>query len=140
MKYETLEKLEQMACKELDGIAQNGGFSPGTAEMAKNLVSMCHKIAEMKDGGMSGAGNWYAMGDYGSMSRSGGDGLGGRNYGMNYGRGMSGMRGRSPSTGRYVSRAQGKEAMAMQLEDMMAEADLDPETMREAERFMNMLR
>lgn len=138
MKYETIEKLEKLACKELDEIANNGLNSASTIQNAKNLVSMCHKLCDMKEGGYSGDGNWYAMGDY---SRSGGDGYGGRTYSdRSYRDGMSGARGRSMTSGRYMSRAMGKDQMAQSLEEMLAEGGMDPEIEREAERFMGMLR
>lgn len=128
MKYETMEKLEKMACAELDEIAMSGGFSASTAELAKNLVSMCQKIGMMMDGaGRSGDGYWEASGGYGAYRD---DGMGGN--------GMSrrSMR-RSRTTGRYMSN--GRDEMIDTMDRLMRSGDLSPDEEREAKRFMQML-
>ena len=128
MKYETMEKLEKMACTELDEIARSGGFSASTAELAKNLVSMCQKLCMMKDGyGSSGDGYWEASGGYGSYSD---DGMGGN------GTSRRSMR-RSRATGRYMS--SGREEMLDSMDRLMRSGDLSPDEEREAKRFMQML-
>lgn len=128
MKYETMEKLEKMACTELDEIARNGSFSASTVEIAKNLVSMCQKLCMMKDDlGSSGDGYWEASGGYGAYRD---DGMGGN--------GMSrrSMR-RSRTTGRYMS--SGREEMLDNMDRLMRSGDLSPDEEREAKRFMQML-
>lgn len=128
MKYETMEKLEKMACTELDEIARNGSFSASTVEVAKNLVSMCQKLCMMKDDyGSSGDGYWEASGGYGAYRD---DGMGGN--------GMSrrSMR-RSRTTGRYMSN--GRDEMIDTMDRLMRSGDLSPDEEREAKRFMQML-
>ena len=121
MKYETMEKLEKMACTELDEIARNGSFSASTVEIAKNLVSMCQKLCMMKDDLGSSGGGYGAYRD---------DGMGGN--------GMSrrSMR-RSRTTGRYMS--SGREEMLDNMDRLMRSGDLSPDEEREAKRFMQML-
>ena len=84
----SLEKIKEMVCDELDNIAKRGELSAGSLETADKLTHTLKSVVTI-----------MAMEDYdeGGASYDGGDGgaMGG---------GVSGRRGRSRTTGRYVSR------------------------------------
>lgn len=147
MKQETIMRLKESACTELDKYAEKGLKSETDVRIAKDLVSMCHKLCMME--GMddySGDGRWNAEGMYsralmhngtswddGNYSRAyqgGGYSREGYNRGTSYGDEYSGRRGRSMTTGRYVSRAEGKEQMIENMENMLQESELTPEEAR----------
>lgn len=82
-----LGKIKEMVCDELDNIAKKGELSPGGLEVVDKLTHTLKSIVTIE-----------AMEDYGDgASYDGADG--GR-----MGGGVSGARGRSRTTGRYVSR------------------------------------
>lgn len=84
---EKLRKIREMVCDELDSIAKRGELSAGSLETLDKLTHTLKSIDTV-----------IAMGDYeGGASYDGADGgaMGG---------GVSGRRGRSRTTGRYVSR------------------------------------
>lgn len=84
---EKLRKIREMVCDELDSIAKRGELSAGSLETLDKLTHTLKSIdtviamSDYDDGGAS-----YDGADGGSMG------------------GMSGRRGRSRTTGRYVSR------------------------------------
>lgn len=84
---EKLRKIREMVCDELDSIAKRGELSAGSLETLDKLTHTLKSIDTV-----------IAMSDYdeGGASYDGADGgsMGG----------MSGRRGRSRTTGRYVSR------------------------------------
>lgn len=101
----SLNKLEETAYKELDKIVEKGELTPQTLGLAKELLCVLKEIPEVK--GM------HHMDD--GMMESGYNGYGHPRYydiaaydGYSYDNGMSERRGRSPMTGRYVSRDDGR--------------------------------
>lgn len=87
---EKLRKIREMVCDELDSIAKRGELSAGSLETLDKLTHTLKSIDTVIE-----------MGDYdGGASYDGADGgaMGG---------GVSGRRGRSRTTGRYVSREGG---------------------------------
>lgn len=142
MKPETIKKLKENACKELDAYAQNGFRSETDVTIAKNLVSMCHKLCDMEDDGYSRDGGWTAEGRYSrALMHNGTSYDDGNSYYSRdgYQSEMSGRRGRSMTTGRYVSRAEGKEAMVEKMEDMLHDSELSPETARAIRKVIDTL-
>lgn len=83
----SLNKIKEMLCDELDNIAKRGELSPGSLETVDKLTHSLKSVVTI-----------MAMEDYdeGGASYDGADGgaMGG----------VSGRRGRSRTTGRYVSR------------------------------------
>lgn len=150
MKQETIKKLKEHACKELDSYAQNGFRSETDVNIAKNLVSMCHKLCDMEEvegySGYSRDGGWTAEGQYSralmhnGTSWDDGNSYADRgNYSRDYQGGMSGRRGRSMTTGRYVSRAEGKDAMIDRMEEMLQNSELPPESARAIRKAIDAL-
>ena len=98
-----LNKLEEVAYKELDKIAEKGELTPQTLALAKELMCVLEYIPKVKsmhhmDDGMmessyGGSPRYYDIAAY---------------DGYSYDNGMSERRGRSPMTGRYVSRDDGR--------------------------------
>lgn len=99
-----LNKLEETAYKELTKIVDKGELTPQTLGLAKELLCVLKEIPEVKgmhyndDGMESGYGGnyrprYYDISAYDAYS---------------YDNGMSERRGRSPMTGRYVSRDDGR--------------------------------
>lgn len=98
-----LNKLEEVAYKELDKIAEKGELTPQTLALAKELMcvleyipkvkSMHHMDDGMMESGYGGSPRYYDIAAY---------------DGYSYDNGMSERRGRSPMTGRYVSRDDGR--------------------------------
>lgn len=86
----SLNKIKEMLCDELDNIAKRGELSPGSLETVDKLTHSLKSVVTI-----------MAMEDYdeGGASYDGADGgaMGG----------VSGRRGRSRTTGRYVSREGG---------------------------------
>lgn len=99
-----LDKYEELAYKELNKIVEKGELSPQTLANVKELLCTLKYIPEVKqmhhmDDGMSESSYGYAMPRYYDI----------RSYdGYSYDNGMSERRGRSPMTGRYVSRDDGR--------------------------------
>lgn len=89
----SLEKIKEMVCDELDNIAKRGELSAGSLETADKLTHTLKSIVTIE-----------AMEDYGDGASYDGGNTGGNTGG---GGGMSGRRGRSRTTGRYVSREGG---------------------------------
>lgn len=102
-----LRNLREMLCKELDEIAEKRDMSAGDLDAIQKLTSSIkniYKIEMLEDNGYSASGEWEA-----DMRGT-------------YGRGSS-YRGRiRDPMGRY-SRADAREHMRMQLDDMMRDAD-----------------
>ena len=98
-----LNKLEEIAYKELDKIAEKGELTPQTLALAKELMCVLEYIPKVK--------SMHHMDDGMMESSYGGNP---RYYdiaaydGYSYDNGMSERRGRSPMTGRYVSRDDGR--------------------------------
>lgn len=109
MSMNAMYDLRDMLCKELDEIARKGELGAGDLDIAHKLVGTIKnidKIEMYEDGGYSRGGDWSAdiRGNYG----------GGNSY-----------RGRHrDSMGRY-NRADAREHMRAQIEDMMRNADDD---------------
>lgn len=100
----SLNKLEEMAYKELDKLVEKE-LTPQTLSLAKELLCVLKEVPEVK--------NMHHMDD--GMMESGYGGYGHPRYyditsydGYSYDNGMSERRGRSPMTGRYVSRDDGR--------------------------------
>lgn len=86
--YKTLDELNELIVKELKAMVQKGTLTPNELESAEKAVCLMEKITRLREGNFD-------------------DGYSGRrmprmNYDMQYD--GSYERGRSPRTGRYVSR------------------------------------
>lgn len=104
-----LRNLREMLCKELDEITDKRSMSAGDLDAIQKLTSSIkntYKIEMFEEDSYSGSGEWEA-----DMRGT-------------YGRGSSYRGRRRDSMGRY-SRAEAREHMRMQLEDMMRDADDD---------------
>ncbi len=91
MSVEKLYRLRDMLCKELDEIADTGKLSQTNVQMADTLlhaVKNLDKVVMVEEGGSSYDGSYESYGSYDD---------GGGSY----------RRGRSRTTGRYVSRDSG---------------------------------
>lgn len=102
-----LRNLREMLCKELDEIAEKRDMSAGDLDAIQKLTSSIkniYKIEMLEDNGYSASGEWEA-----DMRGT-------------YGRGSSYRGRRRDPMGRY-SRADAREHMRMQLDDMMRDAD-----------------
>lgn len=111
---EYMDKLRDKLCDELDEIARKPEMSAGDLETVHKLtdtIKNIDKIAMLEDGdGYSQAGDWEM------------EGRGSYNRGSSYrGRKRDSM-GRYSSTGRMYSRAEAKDGMMAQLEEMMDHA------------------
>lgn len=147
MSMDSLWKLEEMCCREIDKVVQRGELSSSTLQQAAMLVDTVKDIYTIDamenegeeysqngggsyDGGNSYAsrrGTHYVRGHY---SRDGGSyGRGGNNGGGSYGR---------DSRGRY-SREGEKDDMIQRLERMMDQSN-DPNEMEAYKRAMEQLR
>lgn len=99
-----LDKYEELAYKELGKIVEKGELTPQTLANVKELLCTLKYVPEVKqmhhmDDGMSESSYGYGMPRYYDI----------RSYdGYSYDNGMSERRGRSPMTGRYVSRDDGR--------------------------------
>lgn len=99
-----LDKYEELAYKELGKIVEKGELSPQTLANVKELLCTLKYIPEVKqmhhmDDGMSESSYGYRMPRYYDI----------HSYDdRSYDDGMSERRGRSPMTGRYVSRDDGR--------------------------------
>lgn len=105
-------ELRDTLCRELDEIAEKGELSAGDLEAVDKLTHTLKNLDKimMGENGYSGAGDWYAMGNYGR------DG-----YRVDYRDGTS-YRGRKrDSMGRY-SRTDAKEDISDKLRRMMNDA------------------
>lgn len=124
---EKLNKIREMVCDELDSIAKRGELSPGSLETLDKLTHTLKSIDTV-----------LAMHEYSDGASYDGPDAG--NMG-----GMSGARGRSRRTGRYVSRDGGysgrrvsydgaRDELAQHVEELMAYAKDEP-TRQMIERF-----
>lgn len=100
-----LNKLEEVAYKELEKIVEKD-LTPQTLGLAKELLCVLKDIPEVKgmhhmDDGMMESGYGYGHPRYYDIAAY---------DGYSYDNGMSERRGRSPMTGRYVSRDDGRMA------------------------------
>lgn len=100
-----LDKYEELAYKELNKIVDKGELTPQTLANVKELLCTLKYVPEVK--------NMHHMDD--GMMESSYGGYGRPRYydiasydGYSYDGGMSERRGRSPMTGRYVSRDDGR--------------------------------
>ena len=135
---EYMHELKEKLCDELEEIARKGEFSAGDLEAVHKLtdtIKNLDKIEMLEDGGYSQAGDWeiegraYNRGN--SYARRKRDSMG------RYSRDGRMMRG-GYRDGRMYSRAEAKEDMMEQMEDLMAQAGSEKE--REAiRRCMNQL-
>lgn len=155
MKMQTLYRLDEMCCRELDKIVERGELSSSTIELAYKLVDVCkdvQELLEMQGEGSSQAGRWQAEGDYANNGSYAG-GRSGTHYvrghysrddmtmggsRTSYGRGNSyaddGMGGNSQG-GWPMSRDDGKADMMQRMQRMMDEA----RTPEERESYRRML-
>ena len=153
MNMDSMYKLDEMCCKELDKIVERGDLSSSTlqqAHMLTDTVKNVYKIemlsGEASEGYAQGNGDWEARGSYargnsyanrgqhyvrGHYSRDGGNGGGGQSY----------YNGRSNYTrdGRNYSRDGDKEEMIQRLERMMDHSE-DPNEAAAYKRAMEQLR
>ena len=121
---EYMHELKEKLCDELDEIARKGELGAGDLEIIHKLtdtIKNLDKIEMLEDGGYSQAGDWEAdmRGTYGRGSSYRGrkrDSMG------RYSRDGRMMRG-GYRDGRMYSRAEAKEYIMDQIEDMMGDAD-----------------
>ena len=109
MGMKSMYELRDMLCKELDELARKGELGAGDLEIAHKLtatIKNIDKIDMMESEGYSGGGDWEA-----DMRGT-------------YGRGSSYRGRRRDAMGRYT-RADAREHMRAQLDDMMRDADDD---------------
>lgn len=108
MSMKALNDIRDMLCEELDELARKGELGAGDLEIIHKAVSSIKNIdkIEMYDGGYSRDGEWEA-----DMRGT-------------YGRGSSYRGRRRDAMGRYT-RADAREHMRAQLDDMMRDADDD---------------
>lgn len=143
-----LYDLRDKLCEELEEVAQKQELSMGDLDTVHKLtdtIKNIDKICMMDEGGgYSQAGDWEARGRFGRNSYDDGDayamdGMRG-GYSREGGYRQSGRRGRSRTTGRYVSRAEGKDKMRETIEDMLQESELSPEEARSLKRALDSLK
>lgn len=96
-----LNKIEEIAYKELEKIADKGEFTPQTWSLAKEILCVLEcvpgvKKAHYMDDGMTESGYYPRLYDIAAYD------------GYSYDNGMSERRGRNPMTGRYMSRDDGR--------------------------------
>ena len=121
---EYMHELKEKLCDELEEIANKGELGAGDLEIIHKLtdtIKNLDKIEMLEDGGYSQAGDWEAdmRGTYGRGSSYRGrkrDSMG------RYSRDGRMMRG-GYRDGRMYSRAEAKEDIMDQIEDMMGDAD-----------------
>ena len=125
MRY--MEDVKEMLCKELEGIAKKGELTAGSLDAIDKLTHSIKSIVTilaMEDSGYSNAGSYR-----------------GGSYDGSYDEG-SYRRGRSATTGRFVSRASdrsygySRDGMREKLEEMMENAP-DDQTRQELQRLIN---
>ena len=118
-----MHELKEKLCDELEEIARKGEFSAGDLEAVHKLtdtIKNLDKIEMLEDGGYSQAGDWeiegraYNRGN--SYARRKRDSMG------RYARDGRMMRG-GYRDGRMYSRAEAKEDIMDQIEDMMGDAN-----------------
>lgn len=147
MNMDSMYKIEEMCCRELDKIAQRGELSSSTLQQAAMLVDTVKDVQTIEamaeedpeysqyggtyDNGVAYAnrGRHYVRAHY---SRDGGG-----SYTRGNGQGMGGSYGRD-SRGRY-SREGEKEDMMQRMERMMQQSN-DPSERQAYERAMEQLR
>lgn len=127
-----MHELKEKLCEELEEIARKGDLSAGDLETASKLAATIKdlgKIEMMDDGGYSQDGDWMARGTY--------------DRGNSYRERKRDSMGRYSKDGRIIrggyrdghmySRAEAKEDMMDQIEDMMAGAtEKEKEILRRA--------
>ena len=135
---EHINELKDRLCDELEEIARKGDLSAGDLETVSKLAATIKdlgKIEMMDDGGYSQDGDWMARGTYNRGSSYRGrkrDSMG------RYDRDGMGYRDSRMMPDRMYSRAEAKDEMMGQMEDLMAMAGSEKE--REAiRRCMNQL-
>lgn len=152
MKMDTLYKLEDMCCKELDEIVKRGEMSTTSLEKAQLLtdtVKNVHKIEMLTEGDYSQAGEWEAKGSYDR-----GNSYRGMRYSRDYGGDRShynenrmsregdmvdGYSSRRDSRGRYSRDGGDKQDMMRSMERMMEQTD-NPADKDAYRRAMEILR
>lgn len=129
MRY--MEDLKDMLCEELDKIAQKGELTAGSLDTVDKLthsIKSIEAIMAMEEGGYSRDGGSYRRSYYGG-SYDGGSYEGGGSY----------RRGRSATTGRFVSRAASRysrdDGLREKLESLMEDAP-DDHTRQELQRLI----
>jgi len=130
MRY--MEDLKEMLCKELEGIVKKGELTAGSLDAIDKLTHSIKSVVTvmaMEEGGYSNDGSYEGRGSYDGSYRS----YDGGSY----------RRGRSMTTGRYVSRDAGysreysrEGGMREKLEELMDQAP-DEHTRQELQRLIN---
>lgn len=131
MNYELIEKLDKMVDKELEKMVAKGDLTPTDVENVTKAVCLLHKLRHEDEDArmMDEEEGMYSQRKYGPMN-------------LTFSRtGNSYERGRSPMTGRYVSRNNGysqggNEEMISQLEMMRSRANSEQER-RMIDQWMN---
>lgn len=136
-----MEELKEMLCEELDKIAKKGELTAGSLDAIDKLTHSIKSIVTiiaMEDSGYSNAGSSRG-GSYRGGSYEG-------SYDGSYDGSYEGSfrRGRSATTGRFVSRASGRsydggysrDGMREKLEELMENAP-DDHTRQELQRLIN---
>ena len=91
MNYKTLDELNELIEEELKKMVKKGDLSPNELEAANKAVCLMEKIIMLREGGYSQDGSYDMRYSMDRMMRGG-------SYDGSY------ERGRSPVTGRYISR------------------------------------
>lgn len=130
MRY--MKDVKDMLCEELEKIAQKGELTTGALDAVDKLTHSIKSIVTimaMEDSGYSSDGSY--RGSYRGQSEDGS--YDGGSYESSY------RRGRSMTTGRYISRASGRysrDGMREKLEEMMENAP-DDHTRQEIQRLID---
>ena len=132
MRY--LEDLKDMVCEELEKIAQKGELTTGTLDVTDKLTHTLKSITTimaMEDSGYSNDGGSYRGSYRGEFEGA---------TGPYAGDDASYRRGRSMTTGRYISRASSRysrdDGMKAKLEELMNDAP-DEHSRREIQRLID---
>lgn len=133
MRY--MEDLKEMVCEELEKIAKKGELTASTLDAADKLTHTLKSITTtMAMDGYSERGGSYRGEFEGATGPYAGAYDGGSYDGSSY------RRGRSMTTGRYISRASSRysrdDGMKAKLEELMNDAP-DEETRREIQRLID---
>lgn len=129
MGKQTMYRLRDMLCEELDGIAQRGELSAGDLDTVHKLTDTIKNIDKIEnlEGGYSEAGDWMAEGTY-------------RNGDSYAGRGRRSYRGYSRNNGRMYSRAESKDEMIRRMEEMMEDDSLSSNERNALIRALDIMR
>lgn len=109
---DTMYKLKDMLCEELDEIGKKGEMSAGDLETVHKLtdtIKNIYKIDMLKDSGYSGDDDYSRDGDWGAHG--------------NYGRGSSYARRGTHYVRGHYSRDDARRSLADRMEDLMRDAD-----------------